>query len=373
LPRDLYALHTEKMGKGRINSLYRDYKYYLMRQGKTKEEAAAESLRQLGDELGSLIGVQIHEVIKIDFQGFMQAIDALGGVDVDVPEDIVDTQYPGPNYTYETFSLPAGRQHLNGALALKYARSRHSTSDFSRSARQQQIIAAAGEAATKGGILRNANKLKEIVGIAAASLQTTMNSRQLLTLGSMGKSINASKMVSMQLNDVNGFDGLIEVGGFLYAPPRDQFEGASVLLPVSIPEFPVTWKQIQTLTKVMFLHRELFFQKPRIAIFNAGAVEGSARFLGTELTRYGFDVTSTKNYDREREKPTESFIAVRPLPADQSETNESIAKTKAFLSSTLQLKDIGTFEDITLWPDDAEIMIVVVKGFDYEPLQNLLR
>jgi anionic cell wall polymer biosynthesis LytR-Cps2A-Psr (LCP) family protein len=61
---------------------------------------------------------------------------------VDNPSAILDREYPDNNWGYQTFRLPAGKQTLDGATALKFVRSRHSTSDFDRSLRQQLVIAA---------------------------------------------------------------------------------------------------------------------------------------------------------------------------------------------------------------------------------------
>lgn len=140
LPRDLYFLSTDKMGKGRINSLYRDYKIQLKREGLEEPEASAGAMHELGDEIGRALGMDIHHIVKVDFIGFVQAVDAIGGIDIVVPETLVDTEYPGPDYTYETFSIEAGPQHIDGETALKYARSRHSTSDFDRSRDRKSVV-----------------------------------------------------------------------------------------------------------------------------------------------------------------------------------------------------------------------------------------
>ncbi len=95
--------------------------------------------------VSSVIGVPIHYYILVDFSGFRQAVDAVGGVDVTVGKAIYDPEYPCDNEKggYCPFSVAAGPQHMNGTVALRYARSRKSTSDFDRAARQQQIIGGA--------------------------------------------------------------------------------------------------------------------------------------------------------------------------------------------------------------------------------------
>lgn len=377
LPRDLYVLKTEEMGKGRINSLYRNYKGALLAKGIEQSAAERQSLEQLGKEIGLLLGQEIHGVLKIDFNGFIDAVDAIGGIDVVVPQDLVDTEYPGPNYTYETFSIQAGPQHLDGATALKYARTRHSTSDFSRSARQQQILSAALEQAQSTGVITNPGKLMELFGIISTNFRSTLTSRQLLGLASLGKSIRGGAFVSIQLNDQNGLYGsLIEPGGFLYSPPREEFEGAAVLLPVSLPEFPVTWKQIRALTAVVFDHPELFVRQPGIAVLNAGAKEGAARKLGGELYRYLFNVVATKNYDKQSKPLSEkSYITLRTaLPAEATqEQRESVDRRKAvaaYLSTLLQLPIIEQTDAAALI-EGSDIALVLTEEFVYRPLQDL--
>lgn len=333
LPRDLYFLSTEKMGKGRINSLYRDYKYYLINKGMTKEEASQEALRELAKEVGKALGTEVHEVIKVDFVAFVQLVDALGGVDVVVPEDLTDTEYPGPNYTYQTFAIAAGPQHLDGETALKYARSRHSTSDFSRSARQQQLIRAIGDSVHGAGLLSRPNRLLSLLTIVQQHVEMSLDTQGILSLAKAVLSIDARNLLSMQLNSQNGLYGdRGSPGGLLYSPPREQFEGASVLLPVSIPEFPVTWRQVRLLAHFFLDERTPYLARHSINILNAGAKSGSAGKLAAELTRFGLIVDQTENagigdipsslVDAQSTDPaTAQFVAtiagmdVRPLPA----------------------------------------------------------
>ncbi|MEK7218126.1 MAG: LCP family protein [Patescibacteria group bacterium] len=239
IPRDLYV-KSAVMGEGRINTLYRDYKASLVRkQGMTKEEASKQALRELLREVGHKLNVTLHHAVMVNFSGFVDVVDALGGLDVEVPYDIVDTQYPGPDWTYQTFSIGAGLAHLDGETALKYARSRHTTSDFGRSARQQQLIQALGERAKSVGIAKSPRKILALLRILSENVETTMTGQELLGAAKLGDRIERSRMVSMQLNDVNGvYTGFVEAGGFLYTPPREEFGGAAVLLPISASALP---------------------------------------------------------------------------------------------------------------------------------------
>ncbi|MBI4129628.1 LCP family protein, partial [Candidatus Peregrinibacteria bacterium] len=232
LPRDLYFLHTDDRGAGRLNSLYRDEKYALKRKGLDERDASMAALRTLAKEISTALSIEIHHVVKADFMGFIAAVDAIGGIPIDIPADITDPSFPGPEYTTETFSIRKGRQTLDGQTALKYARSRSTTSDFDRSVRQQLLLDALGKHLRAIGLLTKPNKLLALFNIVNKHIETTLSLRELLTLAKIGKGFRSPQILQMHLSDRNGLYGeILEPGGFLYAPPRDQFDGASVLLP----------------------------------------------------------------------------------------------------------------------------------------------
>jgi len=359
-PRDLYFLHTEQMGVGRLNSLYRDYKGYLdYNKDMDEQTASMEALKELQKEMSDTIGLTLHHTIKVDFKAVIETVDALGGVTVDVPYDIVDTEYPDENYGYQTFEIYAGPQTLDGETALKYARSRHTTSDFGRSARQQQLIMAMAEKAKEKGILSDAGTITKLMTAIIHNMETTLGTREMIGLAQMAKDIDRSRIITMQLNDRNGlYGGFVEPGGFLYNPPRNLFEGASVLLPVSIPEYPVTWRQIRTLTKLLFTQRKVYLSKPVVNVLNAGGPSGMARVLATELIRYGFEVDEIANASIDKQDA--SYILPR---------SEADAAFATFFGAMLGLStDSAPF---TLPPDEqGQITIVLGRDYSYTPLQN---
>ena len=86
--------------------------------------------------------VPIHYYVRVDFSGFRHIVDSVGGVDVQVAEAIVDHAYPTDDYGSIQVEIPAGPQRMDGETALRYARSRHGSSDFDRAGRQQQVLIA---------------------------------------------------------------------------------------------------------------------------------------------------------------------------------------------------------------------------------------
>lgn len=360
LPRDLYFLKTDKMGAGRINTLFRDYKGYLMQKGSGSILAGKAGMNELAHEVSVALGIDIHGVVKVDFTGFVEAVDALGGVDIDVPEDLVDTEYPGPNYGYETFSISAGPQHVDGETALKYARSRHSTSDFDRSRRQQQILHALGTKAKEGGMLTRGNQVLSLLGILKDHMETTLNSRQLISLAGEATKLDQDKVLMLQLNDQNGLYGsVVRPGGFLYSPPRNQFGGAFVLLPVSIPEFPVTWKQVQTLVSLFIHNRQTLATALPIDVQNASGKTGLGRTVANELLRYGFTIGEVANASDELKAQGTSFVTGPANDPDQR---------AAWLAGLLHLPQVTA----TAGSSDR-LTVVLGKEFTFAPLQDLLK
>lgn len=86
------------------------------------------------------MGIRVNEYAAVDFNGFIKFIDAIGGIEVTVNYNISDRTYPNMYYGYDPFYLPAGTHQLDGATALKFARTRHGSSDFQRAQRQQQVL-----------------------------------------------------------------------------------------------------------------------------------------------------------------------------------------------------------------------------------------
>ena len=92
-------------------------------------------------------GIRVNDYIMVDFNAFTSIIDRIGGIDVNVARTIDDPLYPDMNYGYDPFYIEAGPHHLDGATALKYARSRHTSDDVDRQRRQQEVILAARQQA----------------------------------------------------------------------------------------------------------------------------------------------------------------------------------------------------------------------------------
>jgi LCP family protein required for cell wall assembly len=150
IPRDMVSV---PLGNGdeygpKINSLLG----YVQR---NPEQFPNGPMRTLQDAIGALLGIPIHYYARIDFKGFINMVDSVGGVDIKVKKDIDDPSYDGYGINKRGWSITKGRHRLDGVNALAYARIRKPAgeSDFTRAARQQEILVAMRSRVSSGTTL----------------------------------------------------------------------------------------------------------------------------------------------------------------------------------------------------------------------------
>ena len=168
IPRDTYV---EAPGGGwycRINAVY----------NLAEQQKEGSGLPTLVETVEEYSGLEIQYYGLVDLQGFIKVIDLLGGVDVEVENTFTDYRYPSsrPGERYEVVSFKKGLQHMDGATALKYARSRHSMdagegSDFARAKRQQRVIMAVKDKLLQTQTLLNPQKIMDIANAMAENVQ----------------------------------------------------------------------------------------------------------------------------------------------------------------------------------------------------------
>jgi LCP family protein required for cell wall assembly len=103
--------------------------------------------------LGEIFEIPIHHYALVTLDGFVDIVDALGGVTIEVPNTIVDNEYPHEDGTIESITIEEGTRHLDGHEALAYARIRRQSNDFARMHRQRCVIEAVVEQSSPTEIL----------------------------------------------------------------------------------------------------------------------------------------------------------------------------------------------------------------------------
>ncbi len=174
--------------------------------------------------------IDIPYYLRLDFTAFEEIIDEVGGVRIDVPTSFTDYQYPGPRESYQTISFTAGPQTMDGATALKYARSRHGNngegSDFARARRQQQILLALKEKVLSFSTLTNPLRIKKIIDALEKNMTTNMQFDEIIELVRLGRELNTTDMTSLVLDDSpNGFlyNSSAPGGAFILSPKGGSF------------------------------------------------------------------------------------------------------------------------------------------------------
>jgi len=138
------------------------------------------------------LGIPIHTYAVIDFAAFRETIDAVGGVLLDVPRPLRDEEFPTADYGVERITFLAGPQLLDGEEALRYARSRHDSNDFSRARRQQAVIKALRTRLAQGGVFR----LPAVVQRVGPLVRTSFDPASVLPLARTALSVDESQLRS---------------------------------------------------------------------------------------------------------------------------------------------------------------------------------
>lgn len=308
IPRDLWV-KDETIGNSKINEIYYNAKNHF--------GSSAQGLDYTKDRIEDIVGMPIHYWIKIDFKGFTELIDAIGGVNVNVKQSIYDPYYPKDGtFEYETFSIQAGPQQLDGETALKYARSRKTTSDFDRAERQQDLLYAIKEKATSLEIITNTEKIEEILNTLKSNIETNIKVKEIITLGGFAADFQEDKISHRLIHDDPN-----RCGGFLYTPERQYYGGLFVLLPAGGVEF------LHDYSELNFSHPEAIQTETKIHILNGTASGGIAGEAKQILKRFCFtierhgnaatqDIVQTTYYYKQKVDQDGNEIDSRPPALD---------------------------------------------------------
>jgi len=168
IPRDLWV-EIPGHAEDRINTVMN-----------VARRAGEDPLALLGRVVENTLGLPIGHSVAIDIGVLERAVDALGGITVDVPCSIVDRFLDPRDPTgYRKLDLTAGAARLDGVTAAMYARSRHGRSDFSRARRQQAILVGMRRELSKGSSLV---RLPTLFGSVEDSIETDLNRGEMLSL-----------------------------------------------------------------------------------------------------------------------------------------------------------------------------------------------
>ncbi|MCA9388287.1 LCP family protein [Candidatus Berkelbacteria bacterium] len=296
IPRDL-LVKIPGYNEGKINSAH-SY-------GEQQEEGGGPRL--LKEVVSEVIDLPIHYYFRVDFDGFEEFIDALGGVEIDVSKALNDPFYPDDRLVgYQPLYIPAGLQLMDGDTALRYARSRKTTSDFDRASRQQQIILGVRDKAISAGVIANPIKLNEIIQIVGDHLKTDIALDEIKSLLTIAQKIDSDSVITKVLdNSTNGVLKTYSNGGYYLIPKAGMYD----------------YSEIQKMAHELFKDPYLARENAKIEILNGSSTAGQALKLSEDLQALGYNIVSidkaestkqTVIYDYSSSTPfTASFLANR--------------------------------------------------------------
>jgi LCP family protein required for cell wall assembly len=218
LPRDLWVPIPEFNLNAKINTAY------TLGEENRYEGGGAQLAK---NTVGSFVGQPVDYYVRVNFRGFVELLDLIGGVEIDVPYTIHDEEYPTADYGVETFHLDAGRQHLDGETALKYVRTRHTDSDFGRARRQQQLLRAVLDKVLRLNMIPQLlTQLPTFVYTMRSSIDTDMQMTTQLQLATYLSQHPPQEVRTLVLDDQYGEAKVTEDWGWILQPDRQKVREA---------------------------------------------------------------------------------------------------------------------------------------------------
>ncbi len=246
----------------------------------------------LGDTVEALIGYPIDYYVRINFEGFIDIIDLIGGVEIDVPVEIYDDKYPDNNYGYEPplHFLP-GLQTMDGERALKYARTRHGSSDYVRAARQQQVIMAIKDKVTQPGVM--ASLLPRLPGLAIAMANSVETDMPVDKAIAMARTVEQADLANVTRIVIDSKMGQVIQNdpklGYILVPDMNKVRAAAAAIFADEAAGPSPEESARQV---------ILDEAARITVLNGTQEKGLAAKTQALLVTNGYNVVTVGNADR---------------------------------------------------------------------------
>ncbi len=214
IPRDLYVplpnLTDAGIDQSRINTAYLYGEIYGVPGGGPVEFKQTVELN---------FGLRVDRYVLINFAAFKATVDAVGGLDINVPKAIYDEDFPADEGDGTIIlDIPAGPAHMDGAQALRYARTRHQDDDYHRIQRQQLVMLALRDKLVQPSII------PQIPGLIAAGQsagRTDLAPEEIAALACVGPRIDRAAITTLQIDGTMIIPYVTPTGGHVSIPDRD--------------------------------------------------------------------------------------------------------------------------------------------------------
>jgi LCP family protein required for cell wall assembly len=291
------------------------------------------------------LGVPIHYYGRFNFTAFEKLVDIIGGIDVYVAEEINDELYPDEAYGYDPLHIPAGWQHFDGEMALKYARTRHSLDgDFGRAERQQQVAIAVFDQVTRLELLPQlASRAPELWQTLQGTVETDLTIDEIVALAQLASEVPRDDIRYGVIDEYYTQFWTTPDGQQVLIPLRDRMREMRDY--IFTPDAPLPEYAEDPAVR-------LAEEAAVIKVLNGTTTAGLAALTADYLGRQGFQLTAPDNADRS--DYAESLIIVYTAKTYTAE----------YLANLLGLPPTAVIHG----PDpNAEHDISLILGADYQP------
>jgi LCP family protein required for cell wall assembly len=285
IPRDLWVKMPNNYISNyqKINAAYESGKYkYLGKQdsSNSNRQAIDAGFQATDSTIERVMGVPIHYNVLVNFQAFRQAIDTVGGVTINAPEELYD-----PTMAWENGHSPIlaklGINNFDGAHALNYVRSRETSSDFARSQRQRAVMLALKDKVMNLGTLSNPVKLSSLLNAFGDNVQTDISLNDTTRMASIMKKIPNNQIQSVGLADPpNNFLTTGNINGLSTVQPRAGLED---------------YTAIQAFVRSKMKDGYITQENANVTVLNGTFVPGLATDKAAELKSYGYNIGTVDN------------------------------------------------------------------------------
>lgn len=213
IPRDLYVplpnLENVGLDQSRLNTAYLYGEVYNVPGGGPAEFKETIELN---------FAIRVDRYVMVNFGAFEAAVDALGGIEVNVPEAIYDPDFPADEGGTIIFEVPVGVQHMNGQTALRYARTRHQDDDYHRTQRQQLVLFAIRDKLLSPTVIP---QIPALLQTLSNSMRSDLSPEELAALACIGPQIDRSQITALAIDETMVLPWTTPSGGRVSIPNRE--------------------------------------------------------------------------------------------------------------------------------------------------------
>ena len=339
LPRDLWV-NVPNAGVMKLNAAWETGEFQYLGKtapGSTNPNAIKAGFTSVDQTVEQVLGVNIDYNALVDFQAFQQAVDTVGGVNVNVPTPLVDPTMAWENGNNPTLA-PAGSDNFDGKQALLYVRSRETSSDFARADRQRAVLVALKNKIETLGTLSNPVKISGLMNSFGNNVQTDLSLGNADRLYSILKSISANHISSVDL------DGANNAAANQYVSDGN-VNGQAVVLPKA---GLFQYGDIQQFVRGQLKDPYIIKEHAKVLVLNGTQTPGLATNMATQLQSYGYDVIKTGN------TPNNNWMRTTLV-----DLNSKDKYTKHYLEERLGVTADTSLSDKTISTNGADFVIII--------------